>query len=1027
MKIEFKQMKYYLMLFFVLVYSSNLNAQNNLNRITGLSNTPASIAFSLRQLSTSYNGPLVRIYVGSYFYDVYPEASTKNFSLNSKISASISTYNAAVSVASSNALSSIITSGTTNATVAIWYDQSGNGVNVLTSSTTTGPKIITSGNILLMNGIPTINFFGAQISPASSPLISATTVNYSTQQAATVNAVVQNLGSTSNISGIYSTGLSGGWGLNYDQTNGYWIDGNGCNQAKSGAPSTTAKIVTGFMNKSDNTSSIYENSVQKGTKTISCQITNGTADKICIGLRAENGGTRKFDGNISEVILFPSLLSTSDQGALETNQNTIYFSPSVTITSSALGAVCAGTNITFTANAYNFTSTPTYQWYKNSIAINGATSSTYSTTTLTNNDVINVSCGNANTIVSDNTLSLWLDAGSASNVSGTTWTDLSGKGNHATFNSHQTYTSTNGGYFQFDGTSNPVLINKVTSAITEVTMSTWVYITTGTTQGSFIKNGAGLGYTFGAGGGGGFCPNSFPGMLLAGQGWLGSNSPTSNFTTGWQLCTMVITGSSPTTYKYYINGILANTATFSSPSAPNGSYTALGDNYGDNGGCTPFNSKMGAAYIYTKALSQTEIIQNYNASAARFGLSSTNSITSDSITSTINALPITPIITTNGDACVNKTSLTTPSGLTSYAWYKDNIAISSAITNSYIPTSSGAYQVTVSNGTCSSTSIATIIYTCGNNADGKAVPTTNAVSIISNEGGANFGTGKDISGKLFNTTGITSIFGTIGSSTAVIGGVISPTNIITTSIGAIYSTDVNFGTYSTTTIQSNVAAGSYSSNISGLNPLTTYFAKSFIVNKAGTSYGPVVSFATLSPPPVLGGSYGGGTVVHIFKNGDPGYVIGETHGIIMSNEFLNNSQPTVWTSEATTIATNATGTVLGSGLTNSNSIYNLIGNAAIAINLCRNYSVTISGTTYTNWYLPSIGEWNQVFTNFYNGLLPNFNPNSDSRVSNAQYAWTSSEVSASDVTLINIQNAGSFPIIKKWIGGTGLVRAIRYF
>jgi hypothetical protein len=734
-------------LLLTIAFNFFLNAQNTLNNINLTSSTPASVAYSLRLLSGYYSGPLVRIKVGTSFYDVYPDASNK-FSLTSKISAVISNYNDAVSAASTNALSSIITSGTTNATVAIWYDQSGNGVNVLTSSTTTGPKIITSGNILLMNGLPTINFFGAQASPASSPLISATTVNYSTQQAATVNAVVQNLGSTSNISGIYSTGLSGGWGLNYDQINGYWLDGNGCNQAKSGAPSTTAKIVTGFMNKSDNTSSIYENSVQKGTKTISCQITNGTADKICIGLRAENGGTRKFDGNISEVILFPSLLSTSDQGVLETNQNTVYFSPSVTITSSALGSVCAGTNITFTANAYNFTSSPTYQWYKNSIAINSATSSTYSTTTLTNNDVINVSCGNATTIVSDNTLSLWLDAGIASNVSGTTWSDLSGKGNHATFNSHQTYTSTNGGYFQFDGTANPVLINKVTSAITEVTMSAWVYITTGTTQGSFIKNGASLGYTFGAGGGGGFCPGTYPGMLLAGQGWLGSNSPTSNFTTGWQLCTMVISGSSPTTYKYYINGILANTATYNSPSAPNGSYTALGDNYGDGGGCTPFNSKMGAAYIYTKALSQNEIIQNYNASAARFGLSILNNITSNSITIIINASPTTPIITTNGDACVNKTSLTTPTGLTSYAWYKDNVAISSATSNTYIPSASGSYQVLVSNGTCSSNSAATTIYTCARNANGKMTVLSSSTTLVSAEGAINIGKGVDQNGKL---------------------------------------------------------------------------------------------------------------------------------------------------------------------------------------------------------------------------------------------------------------------------------------
>ena len=62
---------------------------------------------------------------------------------------------------------------------------------------------------------------------------------------------------------------------------------------------------------------------------------------------------------------------------------------SVSITSSASGAVCAGTNITFTAVVSNISS-PTYQWYKNNIAINGATSSTYSTTTLNNNDQIYV-------------------------------------------------------------------------------------------------------------------------------------------------------------------------------------------------------------------------------------------------------------------------------------------------------------------------------------------------------------------------------------------------------------------------------------------------------------------------------------------------------------------------------------------------------------------------------------------------------------------------------------------------------------
>ena len=106
------------------------HAQNTLDNVGLSSATPASVAFSLRQLSTSYTGPLVRVKVGASFYDVYPDASTKKFSLSSKISAAVGTYNAGVAVATANALSTVI-SGSTNATVAIWYDQSGNAVHVL--------------------------------------------------------------------------------------------------------------------------------------------------------------------------------------------------------------------------------------------------------------------------------------------------------------------------------------------------------------------------------------------------------------------------------------------------------------------------------------------------------------------------------------------------------------------------------------------------------------------------------------------------------------------------------------------------------------------------------------------------------------------------------------------------------------------------------------------------------------------------------------------------------------------------------
>jgi hypothetical protein len=728
-------------LFFFYAFLSN--AQNTLNNVGLTSIAPASVAYSVRQLSTSYTGPLLRIKINTSFYDVYPDETTKKFTITSKISAPISTYNAAIGVASTNAISTLITAST-NATVAIWYDQSGNNVHVLSSNGSA--QIITAGSINMMNGQPTIRFFG---SGSSSNLISVNTVNYNSQTLATVNAVAQNIATTDLVSGIISTGDSGGWGLNYDPSysiKGYWIDGSGQFGASVNETSTDAKIITGLMGTSTS-SSIYSNSVLKGTKATHL-IANGVADKINVGIRGENATQRQFNGNISETMLFPKNLTSAEQAALEASQS-IYLLPSVTITSSATGAVCSGTSVTFTASTSGMTN-PSYQWYKNSVAINGATTATYTTTALSNNDAIYVSCSGASNIVSDNSLALWLDASNTSSYSsGSIWYDLSGNGRNATINSSQTFLTQNGGVFQFNGTANPMLINKVTTATSEISMSAWVFITPGTTQGAFIKNGASLGNTFGAGGGGGFCAGTFPGMLLAGQSWLGSNSPTANFSSGWQLCTMVISGSSPTTYKYYINGTLANTATFSSPMAPNGSYTALGDNYGDAGGCTPFNSKMGAAYFYTKALSVSEILQNYNASAARFGLTNINGTASNTITTTVNAGP-SGTLTILGDGCINKTTLNTTSGQTSYTWYRDGGAISGATSNNYTPTIPGEYKVQVANGACVSMSTTTIISTCGVTADGRMSIFETSTTIVSKEGAKNNGNGISETGKVLS-------------------------------------------------------------------------------------------------------------------------------------------------------------------------------------------------------------------------------------------------------------------------------------
>jgi len=184
------------------------------------------------------------------------------------------------------------------------------------------------------------------------------------------------------------------------------------------------------------------------------------------------------------------------------------------------------------------------------------------------------------------------------------------------------------------------------------------------------------------------------------------------------------------------------------------------------------------------------------------------------------------------------------------------------VTQSYVSLASGSapfflakdatgnlYTTNMGNGTVSKISSPNILIT----SSGQKISIENTNSIISPEGGANFGTGRDASGKLYNTTSLTTTSGTIGSTTAILGGVISATNAVTSSVGVVYSTASNFGTYSTTTIGSNAAAGTYTSTITGLTASTNYFAKSFIVNVAGTSYGDVVSFTTSAPSFVTDG------------------------------------------------------------------------------------------------------------------------------------------------------------------------------
>ena len=636
----------------------------------------------------------------------------------------------------------------------------------------------------------------------------------------------------------------------------------------------------------------------------------------------------------------------------------------VTISSSASGAVCAGTNVTFTSNISGFTN-PYYQWYANGAAISGATSSTYSSKSLTNGVQINVKVneGPFGREITSNGLLLNLDAAVQSSYSGsgTTWNNIAPSGNTIVTDFQLTstgasYSSDYGGVIRFSNTGGSASSSTGFPNLSSYTVEVWVK--PGGTRGDYdpsiatntnytpcffservYNEGAGnrvnmvLAYNA-RGLTAGTANNSYRYEAAINNGSWKKHQISTDYSAdlnNWVQILSVYDGSTLTIYR---NGVSLGTSTAlgitSLRQTTIGYYIAhrwdMTDGvYGD------YSKVM----MYNKALSQAEITANFNAFNARFV---GTGVSSSSIITTVSPAPTTPEITVNGDACINKTTLTTTSGLSSYAWYKDNVAISGATSNTYTPSASGDYQVTVSNGTCSNISTAATISNCSVAADGSMKSISNASSIISPEGGANFGTGRDINGKLFNVTGLTTVSGTIGSTTAIIGGIISPTNSVTNSIGVIYSTDINFGTYSSTTIQSNAAAGIYSSTITGLTSSTNYFAKSFIINMAGTSYGSVINFTTSSPPILMNsnsavsniGPYSASISGSIASAGGSSIV---TSGICYS---FSNQTPTVNDSKTTDGTSSGSYVSSVTGLTQGTTYY------------ARAYATNSQGTEYGN-------------------------------------------------------------------------------
>ena len=97
---------------------------------------------------------------------------------------------------------------------------------------------------------------------------------------------------------------------------------------------------------------------------------------------------------------------------------------------------------------------------------------------------------------------------------------------------------------------------------------------------------------------------------------------------------------------------------------------------------------------------------------------------------------------------------------------------------------------------------------------------------------------------------------------------------------------------------------------------TTAGANTLTATSTGLSGSPVTFSATGI---TIGTPYGGGVVGYILQSGDPGYVAGQTHGLVAAT--ADQSTGIIWALPAyQSTAVGGTGTAIGTGLANTNAI-----------------------------------------------------------------------------------------------------------
>ncbi|MES2853744.1 MAG: fibrinogen-like YCDxxxxGGGW domain-containing protein [Bacteroidota bacterium] len=335
-------MKFYKKIFFFFLIVATLEgyAQNTLDNLGLTSGTPAAVAYSLRKLSTSYVGSAIQVRRST-------DNATQDIGFDSNGDLDTTTLLAFV--------------GSNDAFVTIWYDQSGNGRNLIKTDNNVQPKIVFNGTFKYIGTRVAIDFSGNKGLVYSGSLSLASITSVIKSESMNWPSYHTILEGSPRIGGILESG-----GTTF-HSNVYplaiWKDGIPKTTAESLAPVNQAMVLS-ISTHTDNLTQLFIGNYDGG-----------------------NSG-----GSIlqSEAIGFSALNASTIRLSLECNQGT-YYGIAMTLCTTAIvinpssstHLECVGTTatpLTVQASGQNIT----YQWYSNSSSstsggtlIAGATGATF--------------------------------------------------------------------------------------------------------------------------------------------------------------------------------------------------------------------------------------------------------------------------------------------------------------------------------------------------------------------------------------------------------------------------------------------------------------------------------------------------------------------------------------------------------------------------------------------------------------------------------------------------------------------------